>query len=95
MNANPLPATGRNLPVPAGVSRGGRPLILWFPPLLLAAYVLATGPLLRLSNATGFPPLDALETFYAPLGWCIKHCAPLGKFFGWYVFDLWGNTLPI
>jgi hypothetical protein len=94
MKANSLPSTGHNLPVPAGVSRGGGPLILWLPVLLLAAYVLATGPLLRLSHATGFPRLDALETFYAPLAWCVKHCAPLGNFLGWYVFDLWGNTLP-
>jgi len=86
MNA---PAHSAEFPVPAPRGVGGS-LFLWLS--LLVAYVLSTGPAVKLF-AHGGDSEKFLSVLYAPLFLLAEHCHPVKDFFEWYLFDVWGWRL--
>jgi hypothetical protein len=68
-------------------SRSGMVGVL-FLTLVFVVYPLSTGPVGRAVNR-GKLPYDKVMAFYAPLIAVVKGCAPLERFFDWYVLELW------
>jgi hypothetical protein len=61
------------------------------PLLLLAVYVLSTGPVARYYYLYGksTPPAYIVRV-YSPLGSLVHHNGQIEKFFTWYLEDVWG-----
>ena len=71
-------------------SRWKRRALIAFVLLLPVLYVLSAGPLLGLHDRGRLPDWgeNAVEVFYAPLGWLMFSCEPVGRLIGWYL-GLW------
>lgn len=62
------------------------PHLVWLLLLLLAAYVLSPGPVMKLMGPN--PPIP-IEVVYAPLAYAYDHIPAVQSFYDWY-FKLWG-----
>jgi len=67
--------------------RGWGSLVFWIP-TLFAFYVLSTGPMTRMAQS-GLVEQSRLDTLYAPLGWAVNNSSAVGRFFRWYLDDVW------
>ena len=56
--------------------------------LVLALYVLSTGPVCKIAASRGSTP-RAYVILYEPLSLLCTHCRPVDKFFNWYILDFW------
>lgn len=79
--------TSHALTEPHTPPSSGAGLLAWFP-LLLAAYVLSSGPAAKLVEL-GIISESTLEPFYVPLMWAAENCEPVEDFFFWYLTDVW------
>jgi hypothetical protein len=83
--------TSHALTEPHTPPSSGAGLLAWFP-LLLAAYVLSSGPAAKLVEL-GIISESTLEPFYVPLVWAMKHFAPMREFIYWYLGCVWNIFL--
>ncbi len=67
--------------------------LFWLFPALLAAYLLASGPLEKMADS-GILDRKTVELLYRPIEPLVRHCPPLQSFLMWYIFDLWKCHFP-
>jgi hypothetical protein len=77
--------------VPESEGRDWFWLALCWLPVALLVYVLSTGPVMKLEEA-GYLPRNVDAIIYKPL-WAVTP-EFLGRFFWWYIFDVWKVTAP-
>jgi hypothetical protein len=80
-------------PAPASPGRGGALSVLRWVLCVFLVYLLASGPIARLSVA-GYLPMGAVDNLYQPLLIIAPEGSPQRKALEWYVFELWQVPLP-
>jgi len=63
--------------------------VFWIAPtvLLLALYVLSSGPAMRL-YWNGYVSFPTIRMLYKPIFWIAKNSEPIGQWYDWYL-NLW------